>query len=269
MHPEDQAVVADAISRVVVGGPPKTLSYRFLHGNGSWRWLETTWSAIPMPHRAGDDPGRSYELFAATRDVSERYAAQQQLEQLALRDGLTGLANRALLTDRLTTAIERLERRGGAVAVYLIDLDHFKAINDTYGHAGGDAVIVEAGRRLIRASRAGDTVARLGGDELILVAEVAGRGEAEALGARAARSAAQALPGAGRIGVHRIGRAGAGPRLSLRSGQPAPARRCRAVRGQASGPRPGGGVRRSRAAPPGPAARGRAAGAEGARAMTS
>ncbi len=184
VHPEDEAVVADAISRVVVGGPPKTLSYRFLHGNGSWRWLETTWSAIPISPRAGDRPGAAYELFAATRDVSERYAAQQQLEQLALRDGLTGLANRALLTDRLTTAIERLERRGGAVAVYLIDLDHFKAINDTFGHAGGDAVIVEAGRRLIRASRAGDTVARLGGDELILVAEVAGRGEAEALGAR-------------------------------------------------------------------------------------
>jgi diguanylate cyclase (GGDEF)-like protein/PAS domain S-box-containing protein len=184
VHPEDEAVVADAISRVVVGGEPKTLSYRFLHGNGSWRWLETTWSAIPIPRRAGEDPGCAYELFAATRDVSERYAAQQQLEQLALRDGLTGLANRALLMDRLTTAIERLERRGGAVAVYLIDLDHFKVINDTFGHAGGDAVIVEAGRRLIRASRAGDTVARLGGDELILVAEVAGRAEAEALGAR-------------------------------------------------------------------------------------
>jgi diguanylate cyclase (GGDEF)-like protein/PAS domain S-box-containing protein len=184
VHPEDQAVVADAISRVVVGGPPKTLSYRFLHGNGSWRWLETTWSAIPIAERPGDSSRCAYELFAATRDVSERYAAQQQLEQLALRDGLTGLANRALLTDRLTTAIERLERRGGAVAVYLIDLDHFKAINDTFGHAGGDAVIVEAGRRLIRASRAGDTVARLGGDELILVAEVAGREEAEALGVR-------------------------------------------------------------------------------------
>jgi diguanylate cyclase (GGDEF)-like protein/PAS domain S-box-containing protein len=183
VHPEDQSVVADAITRVVVGGAPKTLSYRFLHGNGSWRWLETTWSAIPIATHSGE-PSGEYELFAATRDVSERYAAQQQLEQLALRDGLTGLANRALLTDRLSTAIERLERRGGSVAVYLIDLDHFKAINDTFGHAGGDAVIVEAGRRLIRTSRAGDTVARLGGDELILVAEVAHRGEAEALGAR-------------------------------------------------------------------------------------
>jgi diguanylate cyclase (GGDEF)-like protein/PAS domain S-box-containing protein len=188
VHPEDQSMVADAISRVVVGGPAKTLSYRFLHGNGTWRWLETTWSCIrtsPVDGSDADpDEEPEFELFAATRDVSERYAAQQQLEQLALRDGLTGLANRALLMDRLTTAVERLERRGGAVAVYLIDLDHFKAINDTFGHAGGDAVIVEAGRRLTRASRVGDTVARLGGDELILVAEVAGRTEAEALGAR-------------------------------------------------------------------------------------
>ncbi len=196
VHPEDQGVVADAITRVSAGGPAKTLSYRFLHGNGSWRWLETTWSCIRSDGDAGanevaagadaadESEGGVYELFAATRDVSDRYAAQQQLEQLALRDGLTGLANRALLSDRLTTAIERLERRGGAVAVYLIDLDHFKAINDTFGHAGGDAVIVEAGRRLTRASRAGDTVARLGGDELILVAEVAGRDEAEALGSR-------------------------------------------------------------------------------------
>jgi diguanylate cyclase (GGDEF)-like protein/PAS domain S-box-containing protein len=190
VHPEDQAIVADAISRVVIGGPAKTLSYRFLHGSGTWRWLETTWSCIRTTEATGivdlvaavKEP--EFELFATTRDVSERYAAQQQLERLALRDGLTGLANRALLTDRLTTAVERLERRGGAVAVYLIDLDHFKAINDTYGHAGGDAVIVEAGRRLTRASRAGDTVARLGGDELIVVAEVAGRSEAEALGAR-------------------------------------------------------------------------------------
>ncbi len=195
VHPEDEGVVADAITRVSAGGPAKTLSYRFLHGNGSWRWLETTWSSIRADGADGADgvaaadaveesEAGPYELFAATRDVSDRYAAQQQLEQLALRDGLTGLANRALLSDRLTTAIERLERRGGAVAVYLIDLDHFKAINDTFGHAGGDAVIVEAGRRLTRASRAGDTIARLGGDELILVAEVAGRDEAEALGSR-------------------------------------------------------------------------------------
>ncbi len=178
VHPEDQAVVADALSRVEAGGPPKTLAYRFLHGNGDWRWLETTWSAI-----ADDDTG-GYEIFATTRDVSERYAAQQQLEKLALRDGLTGLANRALLMDRLSTALERLDRRGGAVAVFLLDLDRFKAINDTYGHACGDAVIVEAARRLVRASRSGDTVARLGGDELILVAEVSDRSEAELLGGR-------------------------------------------------------------------------------------
>jgi diguanylate cyclase (GGDEF)-like protein/PAS domain S-box-containing protein len=197
VHPEDQSIVADAISRVVVGGPAKTLSYRFLHGNGTWRWLETTWSCIRITPDDGEpaaDGDGDFELFAATRDVSERYAAQQQLERLALRDGLTGLANRALLTDRLTTAVERLERRGGAVAVYLIDLDHFKAINDTFGHAGGDSVIVEAGRRLTRASRAGDTVARLGGDELILVAEVAGRGEAEALGVRLLEQLRQPYP---------------------------------------------------------------------------
>ena len=188
VHPEDQAVVADALSRVVAGGPPKTLAYRFLHGNGTWRWLETTWSGIQ-----NDDTGE-YELFATTRDVSERYAAQQQLEQLALRDGLTGLANRALLMDRLTTALERLDRRGGAVAVFLIDLDHFKAINDTYGHACGDAVIVEAGRRLLRTSRAGDTVARLGGDELIVVAEVTDRTEAERLGHRLSEQLRRAYP---------------------------------------------------------------------------
>ena len=178
VHPDDQAVVADTLSRVVDGDPPKTLAYRFLHGNGDWRWLETTWSVI-----VNSDTGER-ELFATTRDVSERYAAQQRLERLALRDGLTGLANRALLMDRLRTALERLDRRGGAVAAFLIDLDHFKTINDTFGHACGDAVIVEAGRRLVCASRAGDTVARLGGDELIVIAEVSDRREAEAIGGR-------------------------------------------------------------------------------------
>ncbi len=272
VHPEDEAVVADAISRVVAGGPAKTLAYRFLHGNGTWRWLETTWSCIRTADGAVvravdpelDEPAVRYELFATTRDVSDRYEAQQQLEQLALRDGLTGLANRALLSDRLTTAIERLERRGGAVAVYLIDLDHFKAINDTFGHAGGDAVIVEAGRRLTRASRAGDTVARLGGDELILVAEVAGRGEAEALGQRLLEQLRKPYPEPVGERLHRLHRPGPRPRLPLRPRRAPAAGRRRAVCREASRPRPGRGFRGCRSAPVGPPPRRRAAGSPGA-----
>ena len=217
------------------------------------------------PTESGDEADGEYELFAATRDVSDRYAAQQQLEQLALRDGLTGLANRALLSDRLTTAIERLERRGGAVAVYLIDLDHFKAINDTFGHAGGDAVIVEAGRRLIRASRAGDTVARLGGDELILVAEVAGTGRGRGARAAGCSTSCASPTRPGRHGLHGIGRACAGPRLPLRSRRFAPAGRRRAVCREAGRARPGRGLRRCSAAPAGSPPRGRAAGTHRAR----
>jgi diguanylate cyclase (GGDEF)-like protein len=90
---------------------------------------------------------------------------------MATHDSLTGLPNRHLLIDRITNALARADRNGGQVVVMFCDLDDFKRVNDTAGHAAGDAVLIEAARRLQSALRAGDSVARVGGDEFVVVLE--------------------------------------------------------------------------------------------------
>jgi diguanylate cyclase len=117
------------------------------------------------------------ELQALNQDLEGRVAertrqladAHLQVERLALYDPLTDLANRALLADRIEQAMARAERGGQPPAVLVLDLDGFKAVNDSFGHAIGDELLIEVARRLREVSRATDTVARLGGDEFALV----------------------------------------------------------------------------------------------------
>lgn len=111
---------------------------------------------------------RTYEL----EQVIERLMARQaELEALVNHDSLTGLASRRLLKDRYQCAVERAKRNSAPFAVLVIDLDRFKCINDTHGHAAGDAVLVEVARRLTATLRTTDTAARLGGDEFVLIVE--------------------------------------------------------------------------------------------------
>jgi diguanylate cyclase (GGDEF)-like protein len=112
-------------------------------------------------------------------DLATQAIAQIELTRLAIdlghaasHDPLTGAVNRLLLADRLERAIARRRRHGGEVLVAVFDLDGFKAINDTHGHAAGDGVLVTLAQRLVGSARAEDTVARIGGDEFALVAEV-------------------------------------------------------------------------------------------------
>jgi diguanylate cyclase (GGDEF)-like protein len=102
-------------------------------------------------------------------DVTAWMRSQARLQRLAFEDALTGLANRALLHDRIKQAIATARRNAGTFAVLLIDLDRFKPINDIHGHATGDLVLRETARRLQAAARAVDTVARLGGDEFVVL----------------------------------------------------------------------------------------------------
>lgn len=111
-----------------------------------------------------------FRYVVLVRDVSERRAQEKLLEYLALHDTLTGLPNRALLLDRLEQAVARAEREGNRVALLLLDLDRFKQINDTLGHAVGDQLLTEFGQALSGALRRIDTVARLGGDEFAVIA---------------------------------------------------------------------------------------------------
>jgi diguanylate cyclase (GGDEF)-like protein len=112
-----------------------------------------------------DLEGRVAERTAQLEDT------RRQLEHLALHDPLTGLANRSLLSDRLTLAMARVDRGTAVPAVLVLDLDGFKTVNDSYGHAVGDLLLVEISRRLRRVARRADTVARLGGDEFAVVVD--------------------------------------------------------------------------------------------------
>ena len=97
--------------------------------------------------------------------------AERSLKQHAFFDPLTGLANRLLLIDRFELAMRHAKRSLKQFAVLMVDLNKFKAINDTYGHAAGDTVLVTVAQRLVAIVRSSDTVARLGGDEFVLIIE--------------------------------------------------------------------------------------------------
>ena len=142
----------------------------------------------------------------------------------ALHDPLTGLANRGLLMDRLGQALARTRRRPGCVAVLFLDLDRFKVVNDSLGHAAGDDLLVEVANRLEAATGPADTVARLGGDEFVVLAEdVAGADGALALARRLRRAVSAPMPVAGGqtvVMTASIGIALSEPGLDIGEGNP-------------------------------------------------
>ncbi len=172
--------------------------------NNSWswwsRWPPATSDARMEPSPASDEIDAvivginmmAEELRALNVDLEARVVertqqleeAQQQLRRLALYDPLTGLANRTLLRDRIDAAVARAARGAAGAAVLVLDLDGFKAVNDSFGHAVGDLLLIEVARRLRSSVRATDTVARLGGDEFALVIEDASAEQVLALAER-------------------------------------------------------------------------------------
>ena len=116
-----------------------------------------------------DARGTVQQYVGLFHDITEVKLHEQQLERIAHFDALTQLPNRLLLTDRLELAIRQAERRKLKIAVLYIDLDGFKAVNDTYGHATGDRLLIELTKRMKEVLREGDTLGRLGGDEFVAV----------------------------------------------------------------------------------------------------
>ncbi len=136
-----------------------------LHGgDGTRRWLSVRVVNLL------DAPGVN-ALLVNVHDVTDRKLVEAELERQAFHDHLTGLPNRALFSDRLEHAFAQRERSGIQPSVLMFDLDHFKAVNDRFGHDAGDSLLVEVSQRLRAAVRTGDTVARLGGDEFAVLIE--------------------------------------------------------------------------------------------------
>jgi diguanylate cyclase (GGDEF)-like protein/PAS domain S-box-containing protein len=117
----------------------------------------------------GDDDGKSRYMLGVIEDVTERKQSEAQISYIARHDPLTGIANRAVLHEKLEEALARLRRRQEAFTVLLLDLDGFKYINDTLGHAAGDDMLKELAQRLTAALRETDILARLGGDEFAII----------------------------------------------------------------------------------------------------
>ncbi len=164
IHPDDLPLVERVVREGIAQQAAQLIyEFRFQHADGHYFYRE---DSVRFVYGSRGGLKRAYVI---ARDVSERRAAQQQIERLAFFDPLTELCNRRLLTDRLTQALPMSERSQRYGALMFIDLDNFKDLNDTHGHAMGDGLLQQVARRLTSLIREGDTVARLGGDEFVLL----------------------------------------------------------------------------------------------------
>lgn len=167
IHPDDKAGPLEALRRVVADdGAPQSVMFRMRHKNGEWRYVDARGTVIP------DSNGARVVINA--RDVTEQQEAQQTIRHMAYHDALTGLPNRLLMQDRFEIALAQARRANTVLAAMSVDIDRFKIVNDTLGHAAGDNLLQQVANRLKYLIRDGDTVARLGGDEFMLLLQDSG-----------------------------------------------------------------------------------------------
>ena len=165
IHPDDlDDLDRDAASRREMD-PQTSMKARFRvrTDEGSYHWVDG--NAKPYLDADGKPDG----LIAALRIVDDQVETQQRLDRLARFDTLTGLPNRAEVIGRLESALETPRSPGSDLGILFCDVDHFKTINDTLGHAAGDVVLATLAARITESIRQGDTVGRVGGDEMVVL----------------------------------------------------------------------------------------------------
>ncbi|MFZ1918813.1 MAG: EAL domain-containing protein [Terriglobales bacterium] len=163
VHPDDWKMMQAKIDGAIQEKLDYVVEFRVTWPDNSVHWCMSSGRAFY------DNAGRVTRMSGITMDIDERKYAEDRVQFLAYYDALTALPNRALLHDRLTKALASARRQKHKVALLFLDLDHFKDINDSLGHAVGDLLLQEVAARLKRWAREQDTVARLGGDEFLIV----------------------------------------------------------------------------------------------------
>lgn len=184
VHEEDRERYMRLIDRALGEGKEFDTEYRISLPSGAVRWVH----ALAQP--AANAEGSGQLLRGTVMDITQRKASEDQIRQLAHFDALTGLPNRNLLMQLLRHAVGKAQR-GSPLALLFIDLDGFKAVNDSLGHEVGDALLAAFAQRLGRSLRMSDTAARLGGDEfVVIVDDFAGRADIETVAQRILLAAA-------------------------------------------------------------------------------
>lgn len=165
VYSNDRKKVNFFTQQAITKGSPYSIEHRIQQSDGKFRYIHQHAELIE------DDDGNIIRMLGIAQDITERHLAQEKIKYLAYHDYLTKLPNRTLFYDRLEHALLMAGRNGSEVAVFLIDLDRFKNINDSLGHDVGDLFLKEVAKSLKQATRSADTIARLGGDEFALVTE--------------------------------------------------------------------------------------------------
>lgn len=164
IHPDDIAKVEGAMLRALDRDLASAcIEFRMRAGDDTYRWVENRY--VPVRN----EMGQLVEVEGIILDITERKLAEDNLALMARTDGLTGLANRATLIERLHQAFAAARRGATPFALFYLDLDHFKRINDTLGHPVGDLLLQEVARRIKSCTRENDVIARLGGDEFAIL----------------------------------------------------------------------------------------------------
>ncbi|MGI6669232.1 MAG: EAL domain-containing protein [Acetivibrionales bacterium] len=162
---EDVDRFARSLSKYITGPQKKhfQIEYRIKTKDGGIKWIRTRGMAI------WDENDIPVRVAGSITDITEQRLADEKIHQLAFYDSLTGLPNRTLLMDRFNVATAAARRKGLMVAVFFLDLDNFKTINDSMGHSSGDKLLMKVAEELRLKLRRSDTIARLGGDEFIIL----------------------------------------------------------------------------------------------------